>query len=234
MRPPVKNLLDLASSESKNGFEDLDPFVVKKLIPIDMSPHALRSDWVILCERLNDEEILKTKMPVAKKKKKSTLYNRNWHYFNNSSTRSNMFPTKEMVGSYSNLRKPKQEIDYMKRDSLYPVPLRGALYQRQLYYSQSSNQHFGLSRSAQFGDYNTELSRYSSFQSDMARALEESCHYSPRKHLTSTKLAYANNLLQEGIRMASEALDGDYWSVPASSGFYDRRTVPNTRYKNGY
>lgn len=48
---PLKNLLDF-SSLSGNA-TDPDPIIPVRIIPIDMTPHTLRSELVILCERFD-------------------------------------------------------------------------------------------------------------------------------------------------------------------------------------
>lgn len=48
---PLKNLLDFSSL---TGFiTDPDPIIPVRIIPIDMTPHTLRSELVILCERFD-------------------------------------------------------------------------------------------------------------------------------------------------------------------------------------
>jgi len=228
----VKNLLDLASSDKKSSFEGLDPFVVKRVIPMDVAPHTLRCEMIILCDRLAPNEIPKSTRsnikPAKKVIKKKPPQRKNW--YGSSNSRSNYFPTEDMVRRYSSMRKPKQEIDYQKRDSLYPPPLRGALYQgyeeeSQYYVPEKTYSNNGYSNRRDYNKSRPEdLSRFNSFRQDMESALHESVYYTPGKQLTSRKLAYANALLEEGIRIASEVMDDGYPQMP-SSGYYNRQKV---------
>ncbi|KAG8252237.1 hypothetical protein J6590_062396 [Homalodisca vitripennis] len=253
-KPPVKNLLDFANVDANSPFEGLDPFVVKRVLPLDTSPHTLRCELVFMCERLATSDIpkpnrltLTSSKKISVKKISSQLKK---HYYDsnaNQGGRSNYFPTEEMVRRYSNTRKPQQEIDYQKRDSLYPPPLRGALYQgheedrpyyppaKDVYPERYSTRHESnySSRAVPVSD-NRDLARYNSFRRDMEDALNETSYYTPGKQLTSRKLAYANALLEEGIRIASEVLDDGYTRRPSSSGYYSRQRNPRTGNKYRY
>lgn len=186
LRPPVNNFLDFASMDSKLGFEGLDPFIVKQVIPLDLAPHSLRCDLVILCERLNVEKIPKSSRPTPKAAKKTFKNNSSQQKKTSQNSaaagRSSYFPTEEMVRRYSNLRKPRQEIDYKKRDSLYPLPLRGALYQgfedeRSSYYPNNNYEQYYCGPSRTYDG--RHLDRYSDFRRDMEYALDETPYYSP-------------------------------------------------------
>lgn len=48
---PLKNLLDFSSLSG--SATDPDPIIPVRIIPIDMTPHTLRSELVILCERFD-------------------------------------------------------------------------------------------------------------------------------------------------------------------------------------
>lgn len=48
---PLKNLLDFSSLTGHTS--DPDPIIPVRIIPIDMTPHTLRSELVILCERFD-------------------------------------------------------------------------------------------------------------------------------------------------------------------------------------
>lgn len=248
LRPPVKNFLDLASMEGKSGFEGLDPFVVKQIIPLDLAPHTLRCDLVILCDRLKADEIPKANRPTPKAEKttvkNNSIQKKMWHN-SASSGRSNFFPTEEMVRRYSNIRKPKQEIDYQKRDSLYPLPLRGALYQGS---ESEMSSYYPNDRYSQHGHHHSvpnylnktairndgDLGRFTDFRRDMECALDDTSYFSRGKQLTSRKLAYANALLEEGIRLASEVLNTDYTRMPLTTGLHGRPKIPNSSNKYRY
>lgn len=219
-----RDLLSFGNMEKKGPFEGLDPLVVKTVIPVDLAPFTLRYDLVVLCEKFKASELPEsTRQAMKPAAKKSTINNagqrkrwRNSGY--GSSARSNFFPTVEMVRNYTSVRRPKQEIDFQKRDSLYPVPLRGALY------SGAEEPFYPQRREYSNRPYNTPADRYTDFRRDLQDALEDNPPYRPQKNVTTRKLAYANALLEEGIRMASEVLDGgsSYPQMPSRAGYYDR------------
>lgn len=219
-----RDLLSFANMEKKSLFEGLDPLIVKSVIPVDLAPYTLRYDMVVLCEKLKASELPESKRkapkPTAKKPTtKNTGQKKRWRNSGyGNAARSNFFPTVEMVRNYTGMRRPKQDIDFQKRDSLYPVPLRGALYQgaEEPYYPQR--------REYSSRPYDTRADRFMDFRRDLQDALEDSpSSYAPPKNVTTRKLAYANALLEEGIRMASEVLDGNsYTQMPPRAGYYDR------------
>lgn len=272
-RPPTRDLLEFTNLEKKS---DLDVFLVKEIIPVDMSPYTMRVDFAILCERTNPAELPKsTRKPIVKPKNKNTSKNKNdrpkvsasnkQRRINYSAphmtlreARSNFFPTEEMIRNFSssNVRKSKQ-IDYQKRDSLYPVPLRGNLYQgldgdRPYYaaeeqrYSHSDDFRFlgtesGYSRGSKAvnpgpihvrrgGDSNEarQLERYTNFRRDLEDVLDETSRFQP-KRITSRKLAYANALLEEGIRLASEVIDDDDYPTPSYLRYPNQQRQRNAR-----
>ncbi|XP_054289687.1 tRNA (uracil-5-)-methyltransferase homolog B-like isoform X2 [Macrosteles quadrilineatus] len=216
--PPTQNLLDLVSKNEKHGFQDLDPFVVKRVIPVDLHPHMLRVELVIVCERLSADKIPKPKRsPKTNKNQKNNHSPKRWF----SAGRSSMFPTEEMVRMYSGGCRKVQDVDYQKRDSLYPPPLRGALYQGynnmymrdNVYENENAYvSHYDPARSIypfQFPD--NSHTRFSRFSRDLRETLDG--YYPPKQHTTS-KLAYANSLLEEGMRIASEVLDIRHTRLP--------------------
>lgn len=127
---PLKNLLDLATVEP-GPFDGTNPFVPTRVIPIDMSPHTLRCELVILCERLDMTKIPKpTRQSPKKDPKKIQKRKRGRKAMLRGGKRSyggKMFPSR----SGFPLPRPRVEpFPVSTRDSLYPPPLRGALYQQ--------------------------------------------------------------------------------------------------------
>uniref|UniRef100_A0A1B6C9E3 tRNA (uracil(54)-C(5))-methyltransferase n=1 Tax=Clastoptera arizonana TaxID=38151 RepID=A0A1B6C9E3_9HEMI len=116
---PLKNLLNLATVEP-GPFDNTDPFVPTRIIPIDMSPHTLRCELVILCERLDMTKIPEptrqapindAKKDIRKRRRRMTSYGGYRKIYGNGN-----FNRSSRINA---------------RDSLYPPPLRGALYQNQ-------------------------------------------------------------------------------------------------------
>lgn len=130
---PLKNLLDLATVEP-GPFDNTNPFVPTRIIPIDMSPHTLRCELVILCERLDMKKIPKpTRQAPVKDTKKDRRRKRRRISVQRHSTPSqnrSRFYRNSFGNAYGS--RPSRLMDSMPvsaRDSLYPPPLRGALYQ---------------------------------------------------------------------------------------------------------
>lgn len=271
-RPPTRDLLEFSNIEKKS---DLDMFLVKQIVPVDASPFTMRVDFAILCERMKPSELPEpTRKPQplepkpknkntskSKKNRPKILPPNNRRRMNYSAphmtlrgARSNFFPTEDMIRNFasSNFRKSKQ-IDYQKRDSLYPVPLRGNLYQgdddgpyynelgdfrykhiddfrflgTDSGYSQKSRNYPGSFHVRRGGNRNQtrQMERYTNFRRDLQDALDETTRYRP-KQITTQKLAYANALLEEGIRLASEAMDNGY---PSTGYGYQNQRQRNTR-----
>lgn len=127
---PLKNLLDLATVEP-GPFDGTNPFVPTRVIPIDMSPHTLRCELVILCERLDMTKIPKpTRQAPKKDPKKIQKRKRGRKAILRGGKRSY---SGKMFSPRSGFPLPRQRLEQFPvstRDSLYPPPLRGALYQQ--------------------------------------------------------------------------------------------------------
>ncbi|XP_039292757.1 tRNA (uracil(54)-C(5))-methyltransferase homolog [Nilaparvata lugens] len=62
---PLKNILDLATVEQE-PFNKTQPFVPTRVIPVDVSPHTLRCELVVLCERLDMTKLPKPTRIIKK------------------------------------------------------------------------------------------------------------------------------------------------------------------------
>ncbi|XP_075220008.1 tRNA (uracil-5-)-methyltransferase homolog B-like [Lycorma delicatula] len=231
---PLKNLLDLATVESM--FADTNPFVPTKVIPIDVSPHTLRCELVILCERLDMKTLPKpTREPkkaqsnINRRKRRYPSRNSYWskRRGNNSGgnrKRGSGYQQSSRDSSYQQGRKlpPLMGYNYNKgsnfnkrgnypsmsaRDSLYPPPLRDALYNtppswsygnqnysdyRRPYQSQIGsygNNYFDSGRNWDYnrgpdGYYNDTYdyeTRYSNFRRDVEAAINSSYRNPPSR-----------------------------------------------------
>uniref|UniRef100_A0A1B6DRV2 tRNA (uracil(54)-C(5))-methyltransferase n=1 Tax=Clastoptera arizonana TaxID=38151 RepID=A0A1B6DRV2_9HEMI len=117
---PLKNLLDLGSVES-GSFGETNPFIPTRIIPIDMSPHALRCELVILCERIDMTTIPK---PTRRAPDSDQRKDRRRKRFRTPRGRYSSGP--RGFGNGYGVRPSRFAIS--ARDSLYPPPLRAALY----------------------------------------------------------------------------------------------------------
>ncbi|CAH0390138.1 unnamed protein product [Bemisia tabaci] len=66
---PFRNLLDLSSvitePKPKNKAFDTDPFLPVKVVPVDMTPHSLRSELVIQCDRQPKDQFKSIEEPKS-------------------------------------------------------------------------------------------------------------------------------------------------------------------------
>lgn len=151
---PLKNLLDLGTVEPGPFFES-NPFVPTRVIPIDMSPHALRCELVILCERVDMKNIPKpTRQAPAsdskkdRRRKRTRMPRGRFGFQGQRSYRDNY------GNGYGSRPSRYDSMRVSARDSLYPLPLRGALYQEpQRGYSDFHSRDFLGSRFSDYDDY---------------------------------------------------------------------------------
>lgn len=187
---PLKNLLDLATVESPM-FADTNPFVPTRVIPIDVSPHTLRCELVILCERLDMKTLPK---PTREAKKSQSNLNRRKRRFpsrniywtrrrgNNTGGGNRKRGGYQGGGNYNQARKlpPLMGYNYNKgggmnkrgnypsmsaRDSLYPPPLRDALYNNSPSWGNYGNQNYNDYRRP----YQSQIGGYSGSYFDSGR-----------------------------------------------------------------
>ncbi|XP_046680804.1 tRNA (uracil-5-)-methyltransferase homolog A-like isoform X1 [Homalodisca vitripennis] len=205
---PSKNIMDMSLIEGENKeFVGTNPFFPTRVIPVDISPHSLRCELVILLERLDLQKI-----PARTRFTKSRYI-------------KDMFPMKNDTGSHARRGQRGKFRSVPARDSLYPFPLRGNLYRdnnRRGYSSgppgpapygrrrPTTGYDFAPPPPAPFNprrEFDNGLNRYSEFRRDVEDAIDSSY---PSRGQVSQRLAMANAMLEQGLRLASEAMAEDY------------------------
>jgi len=228
---PSKNIMDMAMVGSPPGWnadalaysrqiKDTDPFFPTRVIPVDISPHALRCELVICLERID-----MAKVPIPKRSLTSSRLSQHVYHGTYSSGTSNGREGRDGRRGDRDFRRGDRDFrrdrGRASRDSLYPPPLRQNLYPRQRDSRDRSYRHGGYEdppmrrsmgphQGRGFGqprrgppDFDNGLNRYSDFRRDVEEAIDSSY---PVRSPASRRLAVANAMLEKGLRLAEEAM----------------------------
>lgn len=208
---PSKNIMDMSLLEGeKQEYVGTDPFFPTRVIPVDISPHSLRCELVILLERLDMTKVPKPKRSAPNKTIGCLYYGWSKRPFD-----------KNRGGGRSSFRGPSnrgQRLS-MARGGRYPPPLLGSTYNKRGF--EGPPRRGRLAPGFDYGpppygpphsEFDNGLNRYSDFRRDVENAIDSS--YPPPRGQVSKRLAMANAMLEQGIRLASEAMAEDYSMAP--------------------
>lgn len=182
---PLKNLLDFSSLSGH--VSDPDPIIPVRIIPIDMTPHTLRSELVILCERfdLSSMTLRQRKTPEMNVGGRVELANTMKPFYQSSSvpTRSSSLSSTNPHNKFMSM---SASVPHHSRPSSSYIPPSQPTYSNRFSSSSSfpprvslhdSNNAFGgtsgTSRTTALDDYYAE-DRYSSFRRDFENAIDSS------------------------------------------------------------
>lgn len=241
---PSKNIMDFASTKGDtSSLVGKEPFFPKRVIPVDISPHSLRCELVICLERLDVTKLPKSTRPPISKLGVNTYNPRNFDYKVNKFSR---YPRGGVRGARRGfIRGMSAMRSAFVRDSFYPLPLRGVHpyqnggpgrgFRKPMYaphpppppshprpyprgYDYASPPPLARGPPSPYGprhprDY--EEDHYSELRRDVEDAIDS---YPPPRGAVNRRLAMANVMLEQGLRMATEAMADDYpiGSPPAS------------------
>lgn len=190
---PSKNIMDMSLLEGeKQEYVGTDPFFPTRVIPVDISPHSLRCELVILLERLDMTKVPKPKRSAPNRTIGCLYYGWSRRPFDKSR------------GGGRGLRGGRGPRS-MDRGMRYP---RGHPYD-----------DFEPRRGRDFDYFDNGLNRYSDFRREVEDAIDS---YPPPRGQVSKRLAMANAMLEQGIRLASEAMAEDYSMPPGPPPPYIR------------
>lgn len=207
---PSKNVMDMALLDGENNeYVGTDPFFPTRVIPVDISPHSLRCELVILLERLDMAKLPKPKRTAPHKTIGCLYYGVKRKPFD-----------KKKSGKRGGLRGAGQRSAMPRGGGRYPPPMRGGPYMKRGGFVVPP-QRFDYGPPIPYMPHRSDLNRYSDFHRDVESAIDS--FPPPRAHV-SKRLAMANAMLEQGIRLASEAMAEDYPMV---------RPVPTQPYMRG-
>lgn len=211
---PSKNIMDMSLLEGENQeYVGTDPFFPTRVIPVDISPHSLRCELVILLERLDMTKVPKPKRSAPNKTIGCLYYGWSKRPFDKSRGSGR--------GSFrgQGFRGHKFPMTRGNRGGRHPHPLLRSPYNKRGF--EGPPRRGRLSPLFNYGhtpygpahsEFDSGLNRYSDFRRDVENAIDSS--YPPPRGQVSKRLAMANAMLEQGIRLASEVMAEDYPMAP--------------------